>query len=191
MILRVKDLQNNLELLPEADARQKQAKETALAQYQATLTALTNNPPTGRVTVRISSNIAHWKNTSADVEVRAGDTLIIPKRPSYVTVNGQVYNATAVSYRSGKGAKWYLAQAGGPTRLADQKAIFVVRADGTVIGEKKSLFIGDSLSSALQPGDSVIVPEKAVGGGIAWQTVFLSAQVASSIATSIFIAAHY
>jgi len=37
----------------------------------------------------------------------------------------------------------------------------------------------------------VVVPEKAIGGGIQWQSVFLAAQVASSIASTIFIAAHY
>jgi hypothetical protein len=43
----------------------------------------------------------------------------------------------------------------------------------------------------LQPGDTVVVPEKAVGGGIQWQTVFLATQVASSIASTIFIALRY
>jgi polysaccharide biosynthesis/export protein len=191
MILRVKDLQNNLELLPDGDAKQKQAKEMALQQYQGTLTQLGSNPPAGRVAIRITSNLNHWKNTSADVEVRAGDTLVIPKRPSFVMVSGQVFNPTAVAYRPGKNAKWYLSQAGGPTAVADKKAIFVIRGDGSVIGARESLWSGHSLSAVLQPGDTVVVPEKAVGGGIQWQTVFLAAQVASSITTAIFIALHY
>src|SRR5258708_39102388 len=99
MILRVKDLQSNLELLPEADPRQKQAKMMALQQYQSTLTQLSSNSPVGRITMRISPDINRWKNTPADLEVRTGDTLVIPKRPSFVLVTGQVFNATAVSYR--------------------------------------------------------------------------------------------
>jgi hypothetical protein len=47
------------------------------------------------------------------------------------------------------------------------------------------------LSAVLQPGDTVFVPEKAIGGGVQWQAVLLAAQVASSIASSVFIAAHY
>jgi hypothetical protein len=43
----------------------------------------------------------------------------------------------------------------------------------------------------LQPGDTVVVPEKAIGGGIQWQTVFLATQVAASVVTTIFIALHY
>jgi len=187
----VKDLQNNLALLPETDSRQKQAKEMALQQYQSTITQVSSTAPVGRVTIRISPDINRWKNTSADVEVRAGDTLVIPKRPSFVMVSGQVFNPTAVSYRPGKSAKWYLSQSGGPTKVADKKSIFVIRADGSVIGAKDSLWSGSSLSASLRPGDTVVVPEKAIGGGIQWQSVFLAAQVASSIASTVFIAARY
>jgi protein involved in polysaccharide export with SLBB domain len=191
MILRVKDLQSNVELLPETDSKQKRAKEMALQQYQSALTELGANSPVGRVSIRISPEINRWKNTSADVELRAGDTLVIPKRPSFVMISGQVFNPTAISYRPGKSAKWYLGQAGGPTTLADKKSIFVIRADGSVIGAKESLWSGRSLSAVLQPGDTVVVPEKAIGGGVQWQTVFLAAQVASSVASSVFIALRY
>jgi protein involved in polysaccharide export with SLBB domain len=177
--------------MPDTDARQKQSKEIALQQWQETLEQLSSNPPVGRVTIRVSSQINHWKNTSSDVEVRAGDTLVIPKRPSYVMVTGQVFNPTAVSYRPGKSAKWYLSQSGGPTTVANKKAIFVIRADGSVIGSKNSLWVGESLSASLQPGDTVVVPEKALGGGLQWQSVLLTAQAASAIASTVFIALHY
>ena len=163
----------------------------ALQQYQSTITQLSSTAPVGRLAIRISADINRWKNTSADVEVRAGDTLVIPKRPSFVMVSGQVFNPTAVAYRPGKSAKWYLSQGGGPTKLADKRSIFVVRADGSVIGAKESLWSGKSLNAVLQPGDTVVVPEKAIGGGIQWQTVFLATQVASSIASTVFIALRY
>src|ERR1700738_2292579 len=136
LMLRVKDLKNNVELLPEGDANQKRAKENALRQYQNALTQLGTNTPIGRVTMRISPDINRWKNTAADMDVRAGDTLVIPKRPGFVMVTGQVFNPTAVSYRPGKSAKWYLSQSGGPTAVAKKKAIFVIRADGSVRSEE-------------------------------------------------------
>ena len=191
LILRVKEAETNLELLPDSDPKQKQDKEAAIAQYQTTLTELGANPPVGRVDIRISSNINRWKNTSADIEVRAGDTLVIPKRPDYVMVAGQVFNPTAVSYRPGRSAKWYLSQSGGPTTLANKKGIFVIRADGSVIGSHSGVWDGDSLNATLQPGDSVIVPEKAIGGGPNWQNLFTAAQVASSVASAVFIAVRY
>jgi polysaccharide biosynthesis/export protein len=191
MILRVKDEQSNLQLLPETDPDKKRAKDLALQQWQTALEQLSSNPPTGRVAIRISADIHQWENTTSDVEVRAGDSIEIPKKPSYVMVTGQVYNPTAVSYRPGKSANWYLGQSGGPTQLANKKAIFVIRADGSVLGSNQGLWGGDSLGAELRPGDTVVVPEKAVGGGVQWQTVFLAAQVASSIASTAFIAAHY
>jgi len=190
-ILRVKDQQNVLEAMPEADLRQKQVKEAALQQYRTTLTQLSANPPVGRVDIKISSNVAEWKNTTNDIQVRAGDMLIIPKAPSYVMVTGQVFNPTAVSYRPGKSAKWYLSQSGGPTQMANKKAIFVIRADGSVIGSKDSPWSGSSLGAVLHPGDTVVVPEKAIGPGVNWQNIFAAAQVASAIASTVFIALRY
>jgi protein involved in polysaccharide export with SLBB domain len=192
IILRVKGAQSNLETLPDTEPRQKEAKLLAVQQWQSTLEQLSSNPPPGRLTIRISSKIDRWKNTPADVEVRAGDLLVIPKRPSYVMVTGQVYNPTAISFRPGKSAKWYLSQSGGPTQVAYTKAIFVIRADGSVIGSKSTMLSGASLNAALQPGDTVVVPEKALGGtGVQWQTVMLIAQTASAIASTVIIALHY
>lgn len=191
LIVRAKSVQSSIELMPENDPNQKQAKQAALQQYQTTIEQLSENSPVGRVTMRISSDIKRWKNSSADMEVRAGDTLIIPKKPSYVLVTGQVFNPTAVAYRPGKSAAWYLSQAGGPTLLGNKKSAFVIRADGSVISSKKSLLSGESFGAVLQPGDTVVVPERAVGGPVQWQTIFSAAQLASSVATSIFFALHY
>jgi protein involved in polysaccharide export with SLBB domain len=145
----------------------------------------------GRVTIRISSRIDRWKGTAADVDLRTGDTLFIPKRPDYVMVTGEVFNPAAVSYRPGKSANWYLSQSGGPTTTANRKAIFVIRADGSVLGEKGSLWVGNPLETTLQPGDAVVVPEKTIGGGVNWANVFTTASVASSIVSTVFIATHY
>lgn len=191
MVLRVKDSQSALELLPDKDAAQKQAKDASLQQWQATLDQLAANPPIGRVALHIGPDSKLWQNTAADVEVRAGDTLTIPKKAGFVMVTGQVFNATAIAYRPGKSASWYLGQSGGPTPLANRKAIFVVRADGSVVGSKKELWAGDPLKAPLKPGDTVVVPEKPFGGPVQWQTVFAAAQVASAVASTVFIALRY
>ncbi|HTW31710.1 MAG TPA: SLBB domain-containing protein [Candidatus Sulfotelmatobacter sp.] len=191
LILRVKDAETGLEQMPDTTPQQKQAKEAVLAQYHTTLTQLGASSPIGRVTIQISSDIKRWRNTASDIQVQAGDVLMIPTRPSYVMVTGQVFNPTAISYHPGKSAKWYLQQAGGPTTVANRKAIFVIRADGSVLGGKESLWSGDSLNAALRPGDSVVVPERALGGGVQWQSVFTTASLASSIVSTAVIAARY
>ena len=182
--------QSTLKLIPDAgDADQKMAKDAVVEQWHATLDELKNTPPQGRLVIHISKHVAAWASTSADVEVRAGDTLLIPKTPTYVMVNGQVYNPTAIAYRPGKTAGWYLRQAGGPTNMANRKAVFVVRGDGSVVGEKGGgeWFTGDVLSAELRPGDMVFVPQKAFGGTPAWKSTLQAAQLMSSIAIAISV----
>jgi polysaccharide export outer membrane protein len=191
LLARARSVQSNIQMMPENTPAEKQAKQTALEQYRTTIEELSANPPIGRVSLGISTSTPRWKNTSADIEVRGGDTLIIPKKPSYILVTGQVFNPTAIGYRPGKSAAWYLSQAGGATLLGDKKAAFVIRANGSVVSSKTSLWSGSSFGAALQPGDSVVVPEKAIGGPRDWNVIFSAAQVASSIASTVFIALHY
>jgi protein involved in polysaccharide export with SLBB domain len=163
--------------------------QAAQAQQQQTLAALRAHPASGRLVIRISSDISRWENTAADVEVRAGDVLMIPKRPSFVLVSGQVRNPSALSYVPGKTAGWYLRRAGGPNEGAEKKGIFVLRADGSVAGAGTGWISGGALSVHLKPGDSIIVPEKVVGGSPFWKNMMTTAQVLSSIATTAALAA--
>ena len=164
------------------------SKEASLMQWRDTLNKLQNAPPAGRQVIHVSANIKQWANTPADIQVRAGDVLFIPKRPNFVMVNGAVYNQTAITFKPGKSAAWYLQRAGGPTNMADKKSIFVVRADGTVSGGKGGLFTGGALDAALQPGDMVVVPDKAFGGGFKWKESLQVAQLVSAVGIAIQVA---
>ncbi len=189
LVERVKAEQVTLKALPETDTDQKNAKLTAIGQTEATLAQLQASAPIGRVVMHISPDMKAWQNTSADVPVRDGDVLFVPKKAGYVMVNGQVFNPTAVSYRPGHSAKWYLSQAGGVTQLADKKAVFVIRADGSVIAAKNNSsgwWGGDPMSATLRAGDSIVVPEKAPRiGGRNWAMIMQSAQMASSVALAV------
>jgi polysaccharide export outer membrane protein len=189
MIRRLKQEETNLKALPEADTDQKNAKLTAISETETTLQQLQANPPIGRVVVRIQSDLRTWRNTSVDVPVRDGDVLLIPKKADYVIVNGQVYNPTAVSYRPGRSARWYLSQAGGTTQLANKKAVFVIRADGSVLAAKNNeagWWSGDPMGGPLRPGDSIVVPEAAPRIGTRnWQNLFQAGQLAASAALAV------
>jgi protein involved in polysaccharide export with SLBB domain len=138
--------------------------------------------------MRVQPDINRWRNTAADVTLVNGDVLLIPKRQNYVMVSGQVFNQTAISYRPGRSAQWYLSQAGGLTQIADKGAVFVVRADGSVIAAKNNSgwWAGNPLSTALKPGDSIVVPEKTPRIGTRnWTTAMQAAQIATSVALTI------
>ena len=163
-------------------------RESAALQWKNTLEKLQNTPPAGRMIIHISGDVKRWANTAADIQVRAGDVILIPKRPNFITVDGAVYNPTAVTFKPGKSAGWYLGQSGGPTTMANKKAIFVIRADGTVVGGKGGLFSGGAVDAALQPGDMVIVPDRAFGGPITWRNTLQVAQLVSAIGIAVQVA---
>jgi protein involved in polysaccharide export with SLBB domain len=139
---------------------------SSLRQRQQLIDRVRQLPPTGRMLIHISGPMEKWEHTPADIEVRAGDSIVIPKRPNFVMVAGQVYNPAAITYSKGKSAGWYLRQAGGPTSVADKKDIFVVRANGTVVGKGSGEFwSGNAGHTVLQPGDTIYVPDKVAGSG--------------------------
>jgi polysaccharide export outer membrane protein len=188
MIRRLKQEETNLRLLPDTDADQKNAKLTAIAETETTLQQLQANPPIGRVVIHSQGDVNAWRNTAADVPVRDGDVLFVPKKADYVTVNGQVFNPTAVSYVPGRSARWYLSQAGGLTQLGNKKAVFVIRADGSVLAAKNNsgFWSGDPLGATLRPGDSIVVPEVAPRIGTRnWQNLFQAGQLAASAALAV------
>jgi len=178
----------SLKAVPDGDADQKAAKDAALMQWQATVERLQNTPPAGRMVIHISRDSKRWRNTSADIQVRAGDTIFIPKVPTSVVVNGAVYNPTAVSYKPGKSAGWYLGQAGGPSNTAYKKGIFVIRADGSVAGGNGGLFGGGVESAVLRPGDMVVVPEKAFSANSRWKNILQASQILSAAAIAVEVA---
>lgn len=188
LVSRLKAEQQYLKALPEGDTDSKNAKLNAIARTDTALQQLEATEPVGRVVIHIPSDWKKLAKTPADIALRNGDVLIVPKKASYVVVSGQVFNPTAVSYLPGRSAKWYLSQSGGLTQIADKNAVFVVRADGSVLSAKNNsgFWLGDPMSAVLKPGDSIVVPEKAPKVAPRnWATLLQAAQVASSVALTV------
>ncbi len=163
-----------------------QMQQSMQMQRQQILQALRSRPASGRLVIAIDSDIGKWENTPADIELRAGDTLLIPKRPNFVDVNGQVYNPVAISYVPGRDLDWYLKKAGGPTRTGDKKNIYVLRSNGSVVvpQDQHSIWMGGGFRNVrMHPGDTIIVPEKIIGGSPVWQNILGTAMIASTVAS--------
>lgn len=173
---------------PDSDADQKMAKEAALQQWQDALEKMENTPPAGRLVIHIVANNKRWVNTPYDIQVRAGDSIYIPKKPNTVIVDGSVYNPTAITYKPGRSAGWYLHQAGGPNNMANRKAIFVIRADGSVAGGHGGLFTGGVDKADLRAGDMVIVPQKAFSANTRFKTLLEGSQLAYAVGIAIQVA---
>jgi len=158
------------------------------AQEQQVVARLRSAPAIGRLVIHITADIDSWAGTPADIEVRKGDVLKIPKRPGFVLVSGQVYNTTAITFTPNRSAGWYLSRAGGSTAAADRKEVFIIRANGSVVGRRSGGWGSSVLDTKLEPGDVVVVPQKIIGAGLFWRNLLLGAQAASSIAITAGIA---
>ena len=134
-------------------------QQAQLTFQQAALARLSAIKPTGRVVLEMKPDAA----TAADIpdfSLEDGDTFYIPPRLSTVQVAGSVYNANAFRHQPEKRLVAYLNDAGGATREADEKRIFVIHADGTVISRQSRNRHGGFEKLTLLPGDAIVVPEK-------------------------------
>ncbi len=151
----------------EAEQRQK-----ALEQRRQLISRLKATTATGRVIIKLLP-LKEFKGSQYDLELEDGDALNIPQTPSTVMVMGRVYNPNAILYSQGKPLDYYLEKVGGPAENADNKRMYLVKADGSVISRTQSGFwgfrwdteskkwtSGGFLNTAVGPGDTVLVPEK-------------------------------
>jgi len=193
LIRRIEASTSSVHFSPASTGQDQAAILQALQQQQTqTLNRLRSEPAAGRLVINISGDIKEWEGTPVDVYLRAGDVVTIPRKPNFVLAYGQVYNPTAITYVPGKTAEYYLAQAGGPTELALKKAIYVIRANGSVVSSQGSgWFKGNVLSTKMRPGDVLVVPEKALGGSTAWKSTLETAQLVANLAVAAAVAVHF
>ena len=92
---------------------------------------------------------------SADLVLREGDVVFIPKNTNTVTINGAVMVPNTVSYMKGKDVDYYLNQAGGCSDNARKSKKFIVYMNGQVTKVK------GSGKKQIEPGCEIIVPSKA------------------------------
>ena len=93
--------------------------------------------------------------SNADLVLREGDVISIPKNTNTVTINGAVMVPNTVSYMKGKNVDYYLNQAGGYSDNARKSKKFIVYMNGQVTKVK------GSGKKQIEPGCEIIVPSKA------------------------------
>jgi protein involved in polysaccharide export with SLBB domain len=125
----------------------------------------------GRVVLQLSA-VEVLKKGNYDLVLEGGDKLEVPPRPGVVSVMGQVYNPTSFVYQPGRDVDSYLQKAGGPDNDAESSEMYIIRVDGTVFSRQQSSFgmhwsdegrqwsFGSFLSSPLEAGDTVVMPQK-------------------------------
>ena len=109
--------------------------------------------PIGRIVLEVKPD-SRGVEAVPDLPLEDGDRFVVPRVPSTVAVEGQVYSANAFVFVRGRRERDYLKQAGGPDRNADKKRTFILRADGSVFSSQ----YGDVQRANMFPGDTIVVP---------------------------------
>jgi polysaccharide export outer membrane protein len=141
------------------EAEQAQSLQAEALAQKELLAKLRLIRATGRIVLEVKPEAKSLKDFP-DLVLEDGDRLLLPPRPSTVSVFGSVYNQNAYIYKKGKQISDYLAQAGGPTKDADKSSLYLLKADGSVISRRQGGWFGRGFNGErLNPGDSIIVPE--------------------------------
>lgn len=141
----------------QAAAANQAGASQSMAAGQNVLTQLKSTKAVGRLVIDLPGVVAGAVGSAQDVVLKPGDQLAVPGRKQEVTVIGEVQSATSHLYRAGLSREEYVELSGGFTRKADKGRIYVVRADGSVVAQKGSMFKRNG-GISVQPGDTVVVP---------------------------------
>lgn len=111
--------------------------------------------PSGRQVV-VLDEYTLSSDPKADFSLQDGDTLHIPKRPSSVSVVGEVLNASTHLFDEDLSVDDYIELSGGSTDGADLSKIFVILPNGQSLVYKRKLF-QRSIDSQIIPGSTIVV----------------------------------
>ncbi|MGQ0703341.1 MAG: SLBB domain-containing protein [Gemmatimonadales bacterium] len=89
----------------------------------------------------------------------AGDSIVIPEYIPVVRVEGAVNSPMAVAYVPGRDIDFYVASAGGYSRMGDKGKAFVTQANGKVESVKRRFLFEDTIPEP-SPGAVVFVPQR-------------------------------
>jgi protein involved in polysaccharide export with SLBB domain len=104
------------------------------------------------------SEILNRRNSSKfDLILKEGDMITVMEYRSTVSVRGEVNSTVIVNHHSRR-LKSYVKDAGGFSKNADKKRIFVIEPNGR--SRMTSSFMGIRVYPKIQPGVEVIVPSK-------------------------------
>ena len=150
-----------------ASPEELKAKEGEIRQSKELIARLKTVQATGRMVLEIGS-VEALRNSIYDIELENGDSLVIPENPRSLQALGAVFNQTGFVFDPAKTLPDYIELAGGYTEFADKDRVYVLKVNGSAVQPKEGglfLFSRSAYTTRdgkplLEPGDSIVVPEK-------------------------------
>jgi protein involved in polysaccharide export with SLBB domain len=155
--VRLRELQERLQsdIAATNIEQQDDASRIALADARELLESLNDVKPVGRMVIDLKTIVDN--PAQQDIALKDGDSLRIPRYRQSVTVVGEVQFATSHIFEEKLNVFDYVERSGGATQKADEKRIYVVKANGSVYLPEKSNWFNRK-TAAVRPGDTVVVP---------------------------------
>ncbi len=136
-----------------------QGGAATLSLAQSLLTQLKTTRAVGRMVIDLPRLMREQTGSADDVILRDSDRLVVPRFEQQVTVLGEVQSSTSVLYNPRLSRDDYIAQSGGLTQRADRGQIYIVHANGGVVGTSGGGWFRRSAGSQrIDPGDTIVVP---------------------------------
>lgn len=136
----------------QADPEQRQAYVAA----KSLVADLKTAKAVGRLVIDLPRVAGKEVDPAVDVVLKDGDKLFVPARTQEVTVIGEVHYPTSHLVERGMSRDDYINLSGGITYKADDKRVYIVRANGSVDTEQGGWYSGRSRK--VLPGDTIVVP---------------------------------
>jgi protein involved in polysaccharide export with SLBB domain len=151
-----REIENEVPTLVMSQGAQGQDLASASTYLASLARSLRQMPALGRIVITADPAVLAVK-PELDFVLQPGDTLFVPKRPSTVTVSGEVLNPGAFQYRRGLPYSDYVKMAGGAMQSADDGRTFVVFPDGSS-APIDSGWLSFGGNEEVPPGSTIVVP---------------------------------
>ena len=133
-----------------------ETKSQTIADLSSIVSLLKEAEGSGRLVIDLVAAIEG--DSAADIEVVGGDTLRIPRLSNTVAVVGEGHKPGTHTYVEDFTLDDYIQLSAGLTPRADSKAIYIIRANGSVVTTKSSLLQFSNDAQRLYPDDTIVVP---------------------------------
>jgi polysaccharide export outer membrane protein len=136
-----------------------QQQRATFQELELSIQAILDREALGRIAIDFPRILAG--DRGADVVLSDGDKVFMPRRNDTVTVLGEVFRPGSFRFEQGLTLDDYLALGAGATARADQRGLYIVRANGRVERPEASLLRFALNDANVQPGDTIVVPVNA------------------------------
>ena len=96
--------------------------------------------------------------TDDDLILENNDRIVIPKKPQSVSVIGEVYVPSSHIFQETNTLDDYIKLSGGAKPAAEEDAIYVIKADGSIVINSTGSRFFRAAANNIQPGDTIVIP---------------------------------